>query len=186
MDEKESRQAKIDRFLGKETTSRPYLDKRIDLGFAKGQAEEIVHIVRPYVKKLKIAGSIRRGEEDCGDVDIVVIPKESLEDVNQALEKWDRFWKFTERGMRRCIFYLENGVEGNIWAASEKTWGAILTWATGSSTTNIEIAHFCKENGFRWGQSGLKKRDTGEIVETKTEKEFFRKIGKKWIPVEER
>lgn len=45
---------------------------------ARAVAAEMVEALRPYCHRVEVAGSIRRGREWIGDIEIVAIPKSSL------------------------------------------------------------------------------------------------------------
>ncbi|MFX0077474.1 MAG: hypothetical protein ACFE96_18680, partial [Candidatus Hermodarchaeota archaeon] len=51
------------------------MKNKMDLEFAKNQAERIVSLLKPGCQKIKIAGSIRRKKSLVGDIEIVLIPK---------------------------------------------------------------------------------------------------------------
>ena len=53
-------------------------------------AKRIVKSLKPYCKKVQIAGSIRREEKNPGDIDIVLIPKDK-EKLENLLKKKGRF-----------------------------------------------------------------------------------------------
>jgi len=48
---------------------------RLPLATASGLALEVVKLLRPSCERIEIAGSIRRGKPDVGDIEIVAIPK---------------------------------------------------------------------------------------------------------------
>jgi len=51
---------------------------KISLEEAKEVTKELVNELKPYCKRLKVVGSIRREKEEIGDIDIVIIPEEGL------------------------------------------------------------------------------------------------------------
>lgn len=55
----------------------------MELSEAKMVAGVIENILEPYCNRLAVAGSIRRGKEDVGDIEIVAIPK-----MNSSYDLW--------------------------------------------------------------------------------------------------
>lgn len=45
---------------------------------ALAEAERLVNILRPFVKKIAVAGSLVRDHDTVGDIDLVVVPSASL------------------------------------------------------------------------------------------------------------
>lgn len=64
---------------------------RIPLAEAERLAVEVVEMLRPCCERIEIAGSIRRRRADCGDIEIVCIPKpgETVLPVRHLFD-WDR------------------------------------------------------------------------------------------------
>ena len=48
---------------------------RLSLQQARGLARHIVCELKPYCRRIRVAGSIRRRKETIGDIELVVIPK---------------------------------------------------------------------------------------------------------------
>jgi len=49
--------------------------RRVSLAEAAADAEAFVAAVSPWCERIEVAGSVRRGKRDVGDVEYVVIPK---------------------------------------------------------------------------------------------------------------
>ena len=58
-------------------------------------AGEIINEIRPLVETFQVAGSLRRGADEIGDIDIVVIPKEGF------IEKVENLIEITTSGKRK-------------------------------------------------------------------------------------
>lgn len=52
---------------------------RLPLAEAAALSWELVGLLAPYCERLEVLGSIRRGRPDCGDIELLAIPKTSAE-----------------------------------------------------------------------------------------------------------
>jgi len=136
-------------------------------------AGTVVGILKPFVSRIEVAGSIRRKSKNPQDVDIVLIPKKDDEKgwelVSAALEE---IGEVGERGKKQ-LFATVNGVNINIWRTTDESWGATLWFATGPRGYNIAYRRKAKENEMLFNQYGLFRRTTGEYIAGRTEEELF-------------
>ena len=125
-------------------------------------------------KMLEIAGSIRRNKPEPNDVDIVLIPI----NVRKILEYVSQYSKGNIGRGKNHASYKKAGVEIELYFASEKNWGAMLMYATGTSQYNILLRKYAKFWGFKLSQYGLYKGD--KMIAGKTEESIYLALGKKW------
>ena len=133
-------------------------------------AKEIIDEIRPLVETFQVAGSLRRGAEEIGDVDIVVIPKEGF------TEKVDEIIKVTSSGKRK-IYGTYKGTPINFFMTEEKSWGACLMTATGPAIYNIRKRFLVKRMGFKLNEYGLFKVSSGEYLAGETENDIYDYLG---------
>ena len=133
-------------------------------------AKEIIDEIRPLVETFQVAGSLRRGAEEIGDVDIVVIPKEGF------TEKVDEIIKVTSSGKRK-IYGTYKGTPINFFITEEKSWGACLMTATGPAIYNIRKRFLVKRMGFKLNEYGLFKVSSGEYLAGETENDIYDYLG---------
>jgi DNA polymerase/3'-5' exonuclease PolX len=104
---------------------------RLALDQARQLADELVQLLEESCERIVIAGSIRRGSPDVGDVEIVCIPRmETIRAVSQ-----DMFAEpvYVPRNLldERCMDLLEQGVfEYRLNTNGGKSWGTSLKWGT--------------------------------------------------------
>ena len=133
-------------------------------------AKEIIDEIRPLVETFQVAGSLRRGADEIGDIDIVVIPKDGF------IEKVENLIEITTNGKRK-IYGTYKGIPINFFITEEKSWGACLMTATGPAVYNIRKRFLVKRQGLKLNEYGLFKVSSGEYLAGKTEKDIYDYLG---------
>jgi DNA polymerase (family X) len=134
-------------------------------------ADKTVRDIKPYCKRIKIAGSIRRKKEDPVDIDIVLIPKDK-DRIKQLLLKEG---KVVENGEKQFSVKIK-GVKVELYFVSEEDWGAALISYTGASGYSIGLRIKAKKKGLKLNQYGLFKGN--KKIAGKTEQEIYEALGK--------
>jgi len=142
-------------------------------------ARELVKELRPYCKKIQIAGSIRRKEENPVDIDIVLIPK----DKDKLEEFMKKKGRFVQGGEHESTFRV-NGVKVELYYTVPKEFGATLLAYSSKTGSSIGLRVVAKKKGFKLSQHGLFK--DGKYVAGKTEKEIYKALGRPWKAPEDR
>ena len=142
-------------------------------------ARKIISDLKPFCKKIHIAGSIRRHEKEHVDIDIVLIPKDrkKLEDFMKTRGK------FLQGGEHESTWKVK-WVQIELYYTNEKEWGAELLAYSSPKGSAIGLRVIAKKKGLHLTQHGLfkgKKRIAG-----KTEKEIYRALGRKYKKLEDR
>lgn len=162
-------------------------EKRLPLEEVLPLANQIVEELKKSkaVKKIDVAGSIRRRKATVRDIDIIVAsdkPKEVIElfinlpQVSRVLAK----------GPTKSAVILKNNIQTDLRVVSEKSYGAALLYFTGSKDYNIKLREIAIKKGFKLNEYGLFDRATGKFVAGKTEEEIYKKLGLKFVKPEER
>lgn len=136
-------------------------------------AKRIVSFLKPYSRKIQIAGSIRRGEKNPGDIDIVLIPK-SRTKLESFLRKKGRF---LQGGEKESTWKIEN-VQVELYYTNEKEWGAALLAYSSKKGAGIGLRIIARLKGFKLTQHGLFNRKTGKFVAGKTEREIYKALNR--------
>jgi DNA polymerase (family 10) len=161
----------------KETSQRFYLSE------AKAYADSIVrHLNRaPGVRKLAVAGSLRRGKETVGDIDLLTCC-ESPSRVMDALASYEAVSQVLGRGRTKMSVRLKNGMQVDLRAVPLESFGAALVYFTGSKAHNIALRRRAQERRLKINEYGVF-RGTKRIA-GKAEEEIYRAVGLTWIPPE--
>lgn len=162
--------------------------RRMLLWYALELAKYIVEELKQLkeIKKIEIAGSIRRRKVTIGDIDILVVADDndrhkimdffiSLPEVKEVLVKGDKKTSViikTKSGRERQV---------DLRIFREDEWGAALQYFTGSKEHNVHVREIAKEKGLKLNEYGVFKVDTEEKIAGKTEEEVYNAIGLPYI-----
>lgn len=135
-------------------------------------AQEMVRQIRPYAKRVEIAGSIRRKKENPVDVDIVVIPRDK-EKIRQKIV--GQATKVYGSGGEKVSARV-HGVKTEVVFAKPENWGAQLLYATGSGGHNIGLRQIAKKKGLLLNQNGVFRGS--RLIAGRTERGIYRALGR--------
>jgi len=138
--------------------------------------------------KYKVCGSIRRGKEEIGDVDIVVSDFSILSSALSALATMGHFGrpgngnfqKMTAKAPEEAknLDYLIMGVQFNFRKATPEQWGAMVLYLTGDAKFNVGMRIIAKNQGYKLNQYGLWHGET--CIAGKEERQIFDALGVEW------
>ena len=129
--------------------------------------------IQEFCEKITVAGSIRQGKEMVGDVDIVIIPKDPVDEFIEKIKEKVEF----EYGGQKKLFGMYEGRPINIFITNEDSYGACLYQSTGPAMYNVQRRRLAKAKGFKLNEYGLFNRDTDEKVAGETEESIFEVMG---------
>ncbi len=159
---------------------------RFLLNFAQRAADELTEYLSAVdgVEKITPAGSLRRGKETVGDLDLLV----TGEGATAALEKFVVHPKVQEvlgKGENKAsIKFGHEGLQVDLRALGSESYGAALQYFTGSKEHSVALRQRALKMGLTLNEYGLSKLDGGDIVARKTEEEIYEALGLQWIPPE--
>ena len=133
------------------------------------------------VKRAEYAGSVRRGKETIGDLDVIVAADEkdaaAISDVFVHLEP---VTEVLMQGPTKSSVRTEGGMQVDLRVVSPKQFGTALMYFTGSKEHNIAMRQRAIDQGMRLNEYALTKGK--QIVAGTTEHDVFAVLGLKWIP----
>lgn len=149
-------------------------------------------LLKPYCDKIKIAGSLRRGRSEVGDIDIVCVPKESLSGEDLFSEEVSRLPEFTNlinsfprvkgNGFGKYTrLILPEGLDMDLSMCNQHNFGVILMIRTGPSLFSERMVTDIKKNGFKVEGGFLRQINDGRIIPCPEEADFFRITGQEFI-----
>lgn len=148
-------------------------------------AGEVLKWLKPLLKKAEIAGSLRRGKPEVGDVDLVVMAKDRVTgyaEVNAVLGS--KFgWQIGDPTKAKHSG-LWGGVQIDVAIATKGDWGAKLMFLTGSWQWNVKQRVLAKRKGLKLNEKGL--WDEESRVAGATEAELYAALGMKFVEPRDR
>ena len=102
--------------------------------------------------QIEIAGSLRRGKEEVGDIDLVVIPKNRA-DFERAVMKLSG--EVLAWGEKKIRIETKEKIQIDFQIASEETFESMMLYLTGSARFNIMCRGIAKKQGLRLNEYGL-------------------------------
>jgi DNA polymerase (family 10) len=158
---------------------------RMLLGRALPLAAELAHALERVqgIKRLSLAGSIRRRKETVGDFDILVASEKPAK-VMDAFVRLPQVADVIERGETKASVRHREGIQVDLRVVEPEVFGAALVYFTGSKQHNIRIREMAQKKGLKISEYGVFKESTGRRVAGKTEEEVYAAVGLPWIPPE--
>ena len=146
-------------------------------------AKRVCKRLKPFCKRIEIAGSIRRGEKHPYDIDIVLIPKDKtkLEEFMKTQLKG----KFLQGGEHEST-WMVNRKKVELYYTNEEEWGAELFAYSARKGYGIGLRIKARMKGFKLTQHGLFDRKTGKRIAGRTETEIYHALGKHYKRPENR
>ena len=153
---------------------------RFLLDTAEAQATKIVDHLRNYpgVEKVTPAGSLRRGRETVGDLDILVTGK-ACGDERERETLMDRILQLPglmeviARGENKISFRLRGGMQVDVRLLAPESYGAALQYFTGGKAHNVALRQRALKMGYTLSEYSLARVDTGERVAGETEEDIY-------------
>ena len=159
---------------------------RFLLSFGQRAADEMIEYLRavPGMEFVTAAGSLRRGKETIGDLDLLATGPGAPE----AIEKFVAHPKVHEilgKGPNKASikFGLE-GLQVDLRALSTESYGAALQYFTGSKEHGVALRSRAQKMGLTLNEYGLARVHDGQCVASATEEEIYGALGLDWIPPE--
>lgn len=132
-------------------------------------------------KKILPCGSLRRGQETVGDLDILVVSNKPDKIMN-AFVKLPMVRDILAQGKTKSSVILKNNMQADLRVVEENSFGAAAHYFTGSKAHNIHIRQLAQQKGLKVSEYGIfkgKKQIGGQ-----TEEDMFKKFNLQFIPPE--
>ncbi|HUK19793.1 MAG TPA: DNA polymerase/3'-5' exonuclease PolX [Bryobacteraceae bacterium] len=156
------------------------------LSYAEGVAAQLIELLgqTPGVEAITPAGSLRRGRETVGDLDLLVTGPEPI----PALDRFIAYPQVQEvlgRGENKASARVgREGLQVDVRALTPGSFGAALQYFTGSKDHNVAIRTRAVKMGLKLSEYGLFRVENDLKVAGETEAGVYEALGLAWIPPE--
>jgi DNA polymerase (family X) len=164
---------------------------RFLIDVAETEAEKLTAYLAkfPGFDKITPAGSLRRGRETVGDLDILVTgtaccsPEEREKSV-EYVAKYPPLMSIIARGDNKISFRLRNDLQVDVRLLPPESFGAAMQYFTGSKAHNVALRQRALKMGYTLNEYSLADLKTETPVAGKTEEEIYAKLNLDSIPPE--
>jgi DNA polymerase (family 10) len=157
-------------------------------------AEEAAQRISAYlmafdgIERVTPAGSLRRGRETNGDLDLLVTgPACAPEHTAAAVEyvaAYPGIQDMIAKGENKVSFHLSNGLQVDVRLLPSASYGAALQYFTGSKAHNVSLRQRALKMGYTLSEWALARLDDESVVAAATEEEIYAALGMDWMPPE--
>jgi len=161
---------------------------RIDV--AREFAENISSLILafPGIEQITPAGSLRRGRDTVGDLDLLATGPACEPDVVAAavehVATLPLIDKLHARGQNKVTFTLRNNLQVDVRLLPRASYGAALQYFTGSKHHNVALRQRAIKRGLTLSEYALLRLEDNVIVAAATEEEIYNALDLDYIPPE--
>ena len=164
---------------------------RFLLDAAEAQAQKLINHLEKFdgIDKITPAGSLRRGRDTVGDLDVLVTGKCCVNDGQrqELLEHIIRLPGLMEvlaRGDNKVSFRLRSGMQVDVRTLPPDSFGAAMQYFTGSKSHNVALRQRALKMGYTLSEYSLARLEDSQPVAGSTEEEIYSKLKLDYIPPE--
>ncbi|MHC4445875.1 MAG: DNA polymerase/3'-5' exonuclease PolX [Planctomycetota bacterium] len=160
---------------------------RTPLGIGRPVAESLRSAISkfPGVSRVEIAGSVRRGKETVGDVDLLCTAKEGKKTI-KAFTKLPVITGVRAAGETKGSVLVDNPFGGELQVdlrvVPKESFGAAMQYFTGSKDHNVRLRELAIGKGWKLNEYGLFEGD--KMIVGKDEAGIYKNLGLEFIPAE--
>lgn len=158
-------------------------------------ALKLIAHIKPLagIEKITPAGSLRRGRETVGDLDILITGEACENDAqrNAAIKhvlKFPGILEVLAKGDNKVSFRLRSGMQVDVRLLPRDSFGAAMQYFTGSKHHNVTLRQRALKMRYTLNEYGLAQLNedgsAGKIVASKTEEDIYGKLKLAYIAPE--
>jgi DNA polymerase (family 10) len=160
---------------------------------AETEAEKLTEYLAKYpgIDKITPAGSLRRGRDTVGDLDILVTGKacttaEGRQAAIAHVAKYPPLMDVIASGDNKISFHVRNGMQVDVRLLPPESFGAAMQYFTGSKAHNVALRQRALKMGYTLNEYSLATLEGAKPVAGKTEEEIYAKLNLDYVPPEMR
>jgi DNA polymerase (family 10) len=156
-------------------------------------AAELILYIEKFGKgidSITPAGSLRRGRETVGDLDLLLIladgftAQSKIDAIAEHILKYPRIEQTLAHGGNKVSFTLDSGLQVDVRLLERENFGAALLYFTGSKEHNVKLRGRANDLGFTLNEYCLATLKGEKRVAGATEQEIYAKLKLDFIPPE--
>jgi DNA polymerase (family 10) len=164
----------------------------LESGGGRALLGEVLPVAEAYVEYMRgrlstdavsLCGSLRRGRETIGDVDILVGSGDA-ESATTAFLDYPSVEKVASSGSTKSSVQIHGGLQVDLRVVGPESYGAALQYFTGSKEHNVQIRKIGVESGLKVNEYGVFERDSDRRVAGDSEAGVYESLGLTYIPPE--
>ncbi len=163
---------------------------RIDQAADAARRIELYLLAFPGFERVTAAGSLRRGRETAGDLDLLVTgPACAPDNTAAAVEyvgAYPGIQDLIAKGENKVSFHLSDGMQVDVRLLPNESYGAALQYFTGSKAHNVMLRQRALKMGYTLSEWSLARLEDDSTVAAATEEEIYAALQMDWIPPEMR
>ena len=129
-----------------------------------------------------MVGSLRRGCETCGDLDILAAGAPPA--IMEAFTSYRPVERILAHGETKSSVRIWGGFQADLRLVPAASAGAALQYFTGSKAHNIALRDRAIQQGMKLNEYGLYRLDDGSLVAGETEEGIYEALGLAYVPPE--
>lgn len=161
---------------------------RFLLSFGQRAADELLEYLSevPGLERMSAAGSLRRGKETIGDLDLLVTGPGAAAALDRFVAHPKVHEVLVRGGNKASVKFGLEGLQVDLRALPAESYGAAMQYFTGSKDHNVHLRTRALKMGLTLSEYALARLDDNTRVAGETEQEVYEKLGLPWIPPEMR
>jgi len=166
---------------------------RFHIDAAEAAAAEIISHIKKAgkaVEEVTPAGSLRRGKETVGDLDLLLTlgvghtGQKQIDALAKHILEFPGIDQTLARGENKVSFTLQNGLQVDVRLLEKESFGAALLYFTGSKEHNVALRGRANDMGLTLNEYALATLKGEKPVAGRTEEEIYAKLKLDYIPPE--
>ncbi len=142
------------------------------------------------IKKVTPAGSLRRGRDTVGDLDLLAIGPACepgrTEAAVEHVAAYPGIHSMIVKGENKVSFNLDQGLQVDVRLLPTASYGAALQYFTGSKAHSVALRQRALKMGYTLSEWALARLSDDSTVAAATEEEVYAALGLDWMPPEMR
>jgi DNA polymerase (family 10) len=159
---------------------------RFLLSFGQRTADELLGYLSEVegLERLSAAGSLRRGKETIGDLDLLVTGPAAASALDRFVSHPKVHEVLAKGANKASVKFGLEGLQVDLRALPAESYGAAMQYFTGSKDHNVTLRTRALKLGLTLSEYGLVRMADNVRVAGETEQEVYEQLGLAWIPPE--